>query len=170
MKSPRTLLLLPILALAVSCKTPNLIFEPRPDEPLDGYAGGLTQAGVNTEIDWGPKQEYLLSGYQSLKEQVAQLHKDLETMQAENRNLQAQVNQSNEAHQKEQTHRVQVQAQVQSLRNERRDLRAQVLNLGIEKAKLEQTNLLSKISRLQQALDQRQSNHTTPATPVGGNR
>ena len=166
----RSWLWLPLLTLAVSCKVPNMIFEPRPDEPLDGYAGGLTQAGVNTEIDWGPKQELLMSSYQNLKAEVEQLHKDNETKDAENRNLQARINQANEALAREQSLRVQIEAQVQRLRNERRDLQAQVLNLGIEKAKLEQTNLLAKIARLQQVLDQRQAENGTPASPAGGNR
>ena len=166
----RSLLLLPLLTLAVSCKVPNMIFEPRPDEPLDGYAGGLTQAGVNTEIDWGPKQQLLMSRYQVLTEEVAQLQKSLEKQDAENRNLLAQVTQANKALTDEQSLRVQIEAQVQRLRNERRDLQAQVLNLGIEKAKLEQSNLLAKIARLQQVLDQRQAESGTAASPAGGSR
>lgn len=170
MNSPRTLLLLPLLALAVSCKVPNVIFEPRPDEPLDGYAGGLTQAGVNTEIDWGPGQKFLMSSHQSLLEEVEKLRRDNETKDADTRNLEVQVEQANDELKRERALRVQIEAQVQQLLNQRRDLQAQVLNLGIEKAKLEQTNLLAKIAKLQRALDQRQADSVTPASPVGGHR
>ena len=55
----RTLTLLPLVFL-VSCETAtNLVFEPEPTDPLDGYEGSLAQAGINTDMDWGPKQSLL---------------------------------------------------------------------------------------------------------------
>jgi len=156
--------------MLVACKAPDLMYEPRPDDPLDGYAGGLTQAGVNTEIDWGPKQTLLLSGYQALKEQEVKLRRDLEASHAENRNLQARLNQEGDALQHERTLRVQAEAEVQNLRNRRRDLEARILSLGIEKAKLEQAALLGKIANLQRTLEDISPSSGVPAAPPGGTR
>ena len=72
----RNLIVIPLLAL-MSCETAsNLVFEPEPSDPLDGYEGSLAQAGINTDMDWGPKQSLLLDKYKTLLETHSQLKKD----------------------------------------------------------------------------------------------
>ena len=165
---PRPLLLL--LALG-ACKAPDVLYEPRPDDPLDGYRGSLSEAGVNTELDWGPKQQYLLSDYKNLKEEQQKLLKELERLKGENQNLQARLGNEGEALAKEKSRRAQAEAEAESLRQKRRDLEGRILSLGIEKAKLEQSALLGKIAGLQQRLEALSPNTVdTAAPPPAGHR
>jgi hypothetical protein len=156
------------LLLLPSCTAPDLLYEPRPDDPLDGYKGSLAEAGVNTEMDWGPKQEYLLSGYKALRDENALLQKRFDDLLAANKNLEAKVAGESEALQREKTQRVQVEAEAESLRQTRRELEARILSLGIEKAKLEQQALLGRIAELQRSLEAIDA--AEPAAPTGGGR
>ena len=153
----RLLLLLPALALT-SCETAgNLIYEPAVTDPLDGYRGSLTQAGINTEMDWGPTQNPLLSEHRTLMESHKTLERRLDELRAENQNLQTQLGGESSALQREKALRAQAEAETELLRQRRRDLEARILSLSIEKAKLEQANLLGKIESLRQSLDQAES-------------
>ncbi len=69
-------------------------------------------------------------------------------------NLKNQLGNEGSALQKEKALRAQAEAETEQLRQRRRDLEARILSLSIEKAKLEQQNLLAKIDALQQTLDQ----------------
>ncbi|MGE3173697.1 MAG: hypothetical protein AB7O97_13820 [Planctomycetota bacterium] len=150
--------LLPLLLLLAlpfpACKAPDLLYEPKPDDPLDGYQGHLAEAGVNTAMDWGPKQEYLLSGYKALREEHATLQKRFDELLSENQNLKLRLNGEGDALQKERTLRAQAEAELQTQQQKRRELEAQLLSLGIEKQKLEQTALLARIADLQRSLEE----------------
>jgi len=150
----RLLLLLPALALCGCEAVPNLIYEPEVTDPLDGYQGSLAQAGINTEMDWGPKQNLLLSRYKTLLEEHTNLKRQHEELLAENQNLQSQLNGESSALQKQRVLREQAEAETEMLRQRRRDLEARILSLSIENAKLEQSNLLSKIGELEASLQQ----------------
>jgi hypothetical protein len=143
------------------CKSAaHLLYEPKPEDRLDGYDGSLSQAGINTTMDWGPRQNLLLTEFTALKEEKAQLLRELEKERAEKFNLQAQINQETELAQREKAQRVQAEAQAELRNQQLRERDALILSLRIEKAKLEQQNLLGKIDALNQALQQ------GPGTPV----
>ena len=148
------LLLAPLFALCSCEAVPNLIYEPEVADPLDGYRGSLSQAGINTEMDWGPKQNLLLSRYKTLLEEHSNLEKQHEQLLAENQNLQSQLNGESSALQREKALRAQAESETELLRQRRRDLEARILSLSIEKAKLEQANLLGKIHELETSMDQ----------------
>ena len=160
---------LALLSLCGCRSASELIFEPKATDPLDGYEGSLAQAGINTEMDWGPKQNLLLSEFKTLKETHSRLEKRLEQMLAENQNLKNQLGSEGSALQKERALRAQAEAETELLRQRRRDLEARILSLSIEKAKLEQQNLLAKIDALQQTMEQSPTEAVeAAATPSGG--
>ena len=168
----RLLRALPLLALftAAGCKAPSLLFEPRPDDPNDGYKGHLAEAGVNTDMDWGPKQEYLLSGYKALRGEHAQLQKRFDDQVAENQTLKARLGNEGDSLTREKTLRTQAEAEAESLRQKRRELEARILSLSSEKATLEQSALLTKIADLQRTLETVAPVAAEAAAPTGGNR
>ena len=90
-------------------------------------------------------------------------------MQDENANLKQRLQGEGDSLTRERALRAQAEAEVASLQGKRRDLEARVLSLGIEKAKLEQAALLSKIADLQRALEPAPAQPgDTPAAPIGG--
>lgn len=164
---------LPIVALLAlgSCQgAASLLYEPKPNDPLDGYAGSLAQAGINTEMDWGPKQNLLLSEFKTLKEEHTRLEKRLEQIVAENQNLKNQVNNDGKSLQAEKTARMQTEAQLEQKQQKLRENEATILSLRIEKAKLEQQNLLAKIDVLKATMDQSVPTNVEAAATPPGNR
>lgn len=159
----RNLIVLPLLVL-VSCETAtNLMFEPEPTDPLDGYEGSLAQAGINTDMDWGPKQSLLLSKYKTLLETHAQLKKDHEETLAINQNLQTQLHGEQSSLATEKSKLVQAEAETERLRQRNRDHEAKILSLSIEKARLEQAQLRTLIADLQKTVET-QGSQPTEAT------
>lgn len=151
----RSVLLLSAFALLLpSCETAtNMMFEPAADDPLDGFEGRLSQAGIHTEMDWGPGQNLLLSEHQAVKNENAQLKKDKEELYAENQNLQNMLKQEKESRSEELAERVQVDAEVERLRQQLREREAKVLGLQIAKAKLEQDRLRHQITAIDDAMN-----------------
>jgi hypothetical protein len=163
-RSPFTLLAL-LLALA-SCRTASdLIYEPAATDPLDGYKG-YGESGPNTEMDWGPKQELLLSEFKKLREREAELKKEVDELKAENRNLQEQLGSETGSLQREKSLRAQAESETEMLREKVRDREARILSLAIEKAKLEQASLLTKIEALRSALEPSATNAAEAAAPA----
>ncbi|MCK5943474.1 MAG: hypothetical protein KAI24_15945 [Planctomycetes bacterium] len=149
-------MVLPLLAMAfASCETAtNLMFEPEPNDPLDGYEGSLAQAGINTDMDWGPKQNLLLSKYKTLLEENARLEKDNQALLAQNQNLQSQLSNEQSTLEQEQGMRAQSEAETDLLRQKIRDRDAKILSLSIEKARLEQERLQLQIAALSDSMEQ----------------
>lgn len=162
----RYLIAVPLLTFA-SCETAaNLVLGPEPTDALDGYEGSLAQAGINTEMDWGPKQSLLLSKYRTLSEQHNQLKKDNEELNATNQNLQSQLNGEQSALTQEKGKRAQSEAETDRLRQTNRNHEAKILSLSIEKAKLEQESLRRQIAALEETITAAGSNPTeATATP-----
>ena len=156
--------------LLAGCQTASeLIFEPKATDPLDGYEGSLAQAGINTEMDWGPKQNLLLSEFKALKETHARLERRLEQVLAENQNLKNNLQNEGNALAQEKALRVQAEAESELLQKRRRDLEARILSLSIEKAKLEQLNLLARIDDLRRSLEASTTGTAEAAAPPPGN-
>lgn len=142
------------LALLGSCRSAaNLLMEPAPTDPLDGYKGVLADAGIKTEMDWGPKQGLLLSQFTTLTEAHEKLKQRCDELSTQNHNLLEQLGSEGTALQKEKALRAQAEAETELLRQRRRELEARILSLSIEKAKLEQANLHSKIQALSASLE-----------------
>ncbi len=160
----------PFLMLFAACHNVPLGYEPKPEDPLDGYKGTYKEAGVNTEVDLGPKQEYLLSGYKALRDDHAKLEKDYKDLQDKFLASQLKLSGEGDSLVRERTLRTQAEAEVGSLQQKRRELEARILSLGIEKAKLEQSALLAKIAEMQRTLETvpGASGLDTPAAPAGG--
>jgi hypothetical protein len=154
-----------------SCQSASdLIFEPKATDPLDGYEGSLAQAGINTEMDWGPKQNLLLSEFKTLKETHARLDKRLEQVLAENQNLKNQLSNEGSSLTQERALRAQAEAETELLRQRRRELEARILSLSIEKAKLEQLNLLAKVDGLRRSLEPAATGAAEASAPPPGDR
>jgi hypothetical protein len=139
-------------------------------DPLDGYEGSLAQAGINTEMDWGPKQNLLLSEYKTLKETHVRLQQRLDQVLAENQNLKGQLGNESSMLQKEKALRAQAEAETGLLRERRRELEARILSLSIEKAKLEQKSLLAKIDELEREMHDAQADAVEAAATPPANR
>jgi septal ring factor EnvC (AmiA/AmiB activator) len=165
---PRFVPLAAVLAglLLGGCRSASdLLFEPKATDPLDGYEGSLAQAGISTELDWGPKQSLLLSEFKALKETHVRLEKRLEEVLAENQNLKNQLANEGSSLQQEKALRAQAEAETELLRQRRRELEARILSLSIEKAKLEQLNLLAKIDSLRRSLAPNEPSTAEAAAP-----
>ncbi|MFT4515666.1 MAG: hypothetical protein ACI89X_001101 [Planctomycetota bacterium] len=162
----RYLITIPLLTFA-SCETAtNLVLGPEPTDPLDGYEGSLAQAGINTGMDWGPKQNLLLSEFKTLNEQHRQLKKDKDELIATNQNLQSQLNSEQSALSLEKGMRAQSEAETERLRKANHNHEAKILSLSIEKAKLEQEDLRRKIAALEKSITASGANTTEAnATP-----
>jgi hypothetical protein len=169
----RSSLLLAVAAAALfpGCRAASgLLFEPAATDPLDGYQGSLAEAGINTEMDWGPKQNLLLSEFKTLKEAHAKLERRVEQLLAENQNLTSRLSQEGESLQQEKALRAQAEAESELLRQRRRELQARILALSIEKAKLEQLDLEARIGALTASVEQSApaaAEAAAPAPPRG---
>ena len=166
---PRSFVVLLLLLTLGGCRAAaNLLYEPRADDPLDGYKGSLAEAGINTEMDWGPQQSLLLSEFKTLKESYVQIERRLEDLLAENQNLKSQLSGESGHLQKEKALRAQAEAETELLRQRKREYEARILSLSIEKAKLEQSSLLAKIDALSASLEQSQGSAVDAAAPPRG--
>lgn len=155
-----------LLALLASCATGSGgLMEPKATDPLDGYKGSYAEAGVNTEVDWGPKQNLLLSEFTSLKEAHNKLKARVDQLVAENSNLTTRLSNEATSLEREKSLRAQAEAETELLRTRRRELEARILNLSIEKTKLEQANLKAKIDALNIALEQGAGPANASASP-----
>lgn len=158
---------LPLLLALTGCKSQDLVYEPRPDDMIDGRQSALS-AGVNTEMDWGPKQGLLLQEYKKVMNRTAALEREVDRLKGENQTLSLRCSNESETVAKERTLRVQAEAETASLRGKHRDLEAKFLSLNIEKAKLEQQALLSKIALLQKDIEEMTTLPTEAAAPPAG--
>lgn len=154
-----------------SCQSAaNLLREPKPQDRLDGYEGSLAKAGVNTEMDWGPKQNHLLAEFATLKEEHSKLRREFEEAQAQKRHLEQQLANETSQSQREKSLRAQAEAQTELKNQKIREQEATILSLRIEKAKLEQQALLSRIDALNQVLQVGVPGTVEAAAPLPGKR
>ena len=161
----RYLITIPLLAFA-SCETAtNLVLGPEATDSLDGYEGSLAQAGINTDMDWGPKQSLLLSKYKTLLEQNSQQKRDHEELIATNQNLQSQLSGEQSSLSLERGLRAQAEAETNRLRQTNRNHEAKILSLSIEKAKLEQESLRRQITALEATITAAGNVTEATATP-----
>jgi hypothetical protein len=156
------------LALLAGCRAASsLLFEPKATDPLDGYKGSLAEAGINTEMDWGPKQNLLLSEFKTLKEAHKKLEDRVDQLVEENRTLTTRLANETGTLQKEKSLRGQAEAETEQLRQRRRDLEARILGLSIEKAKLEQANLKYRIDSLSATIEANAAAEAAAPPPRG---
>ena len=158
-----------LLFAFAACKAPDIVYEPRPDDVIDGRRSAL-EAGVNTEMDYGPKQSLLLKSYQEAQNNVARLQKELDELRRGKQATETRLADESALFAKEKALRVQAEAEAESLRGRRRELEARILSLGIEKAKLEQQALQSRIAVLQRDLEDMAPPPAENAAPPAGHR
>ena len=125
----------------------------------------LARASTDTEIYWGPKQNLLFTEYKTLQDSHVALEKRADQLTAENQSLRAQLDREGGNLQKERSLRTQAEAETESQRQRCRELEARIVELSIEKAKLEQQILLAKIEALRQLLDEQPAAAETAPTP-----
>lgn len=154
--TPRALPML-VLLLLYSCHAAE---SHKPGEPPSHLAR------ADAEIYWGPKQNLLFTEYKTLQDTHVQLGKRADQLAAENQNLKAQLDRDGSNLQKERSLRTQAEAETESHRQRCRELEARIVELSIEKAKLEQQILLAKIEALRQLLDEQPTAaEAAPAPP-----
>ena len=157
--------MLPAFALLFTgCQTAtDMMFEPDPNDPLDGYEGSLAQAGINTDMDLGPKQTYLLSEFQTVKRENAQLKQDNEQLLSQLQNLQAKLTDEQNSLEAEQKSRAQAEAEADQYRRRVRERDAKILSLSIANAKLEQDRLRQQIATINQTMSSESAAETESA-------
>ncbi len=161
----RSWLLLPLLTIAGCQSAKELLYEPKPDDPNDGYEGSFAEAGINTEMDFGPKQSRLLDEHIRLKNDFSALQRRYDDAIVEKQNLLGQLTGEKSTLEREKALRAEAEAEAEMLRGRRRELEAKILSLSIEKAKLEQSALLAKIDALNASLSDVMSNPVDAAAP-----
>ena len=162
--------LLPAMTLGSCRSAARLLVEPSPTDPLDGYEGILPRSGIQTELDYGPKQELLLSKFTALTETNTKLVERCRELEEKNNSLLSQLGKEGSELAKERALRAQAEAETEQLRQRRRDLEARILSLSIEKAKLEQATLASRIQALSASLEEINSSAMEAAAPPPRNR
>jgi chromosome segregation ATPase len=162
---PPTPRLLPILALLLLCGCNAT--ESRKHNAADP-PDPLARSSTDEEIYWGPKQNRLFTEYKSLQDTYVALGKRADQLQAENQNLRSQLDREGGNLQKERSMRAQAEAETESLRQHGRELEARIVELSIEKTKLEQQILLAKIEALRQLLDEQPAAPQPASAPPRG--
>jgi predicted RNase H-like nuclease (RuvC/YqgF family) len=141
----RVLLPLTALLTLAGCQAAaDLLREPAPTDPNDGY-DSYAQAGVSTVMDYGPKQNTLLAQYKELTTEHTRLQKEKEALASENANLKQQLSEEHKSVERETATRAQIEAHLQQARQRLNEQESMILALRIEKAKAEQTALLLQI-------------------------
>ena len=136
-----------------------------PYSPLLIVEGSFAEAGINTEMDFGPKQSRLLDEHIRLKNDFSALQRRYDDAIVEKQNLLGQLTGEKSTLEREKALRAEAEAEAEMLRGRRRELEAKILSLSIEKAKLEQSALLAKIDALNASLSDVMSNPVDAAAP-----
>lgn len=160
--------ILPLMLLIGCESTGNLLYETEASDPLDGWEGSLSEVGINTELDWGPKQHRLLTDYRELLELRTYLEDENKRLQAVNQNLKNQLDNELASLDEERGVRAQAEAETERLRKAIRERDAKILSLSIEKAKLEQDRLRSQIAELDEILQVVENNAVEASAPAPG--
>ena len=163
--SPTPIRLLPTLALLLLCGCNAA--ESRKHKATDP-PDHLARTATDEEIYWGPKQNLLFTEYKTLQDSHVALEKRADQLNAENQSLRAQLDREGGNLQRERTMRAQAEAETEALRQHGRELEARIVELSIEKAKLEQQILLAKIEALRQLLDDHPASAQPASAPPRG--
>lgn len=160
---------------AMSCTLPKEIMgEPAKDDPMDGYQPYLSEGGQNTQMDFGPGQNNLMSVCAELRTKVSKLERTLEERELEISKLQANLSTEKSKFDSESRERAQIDATNGQLQRSIRELESQVLTLSVQKAELDVELTKLRIAQLQAQLDSAspatEAAAGTPAAPLGRGR
>ncbi len=106
-----------------------------------GSTGYLGDGGPTTALDTSPGQKSLLEALRETKEQVATLQRERDELRVEVRNLQMREADALSEGSSEKGKRISLEAELGQVQNKVRDRDARLLDVAIEKAKLEKRSL-----------------------------
>jgi hypothetical protein len=157
-------LLASCFALLASCSAMHdQMTQPAEEPPLQPEDSYLQRGGVSNQLDLGPDQRLLLDEFTALKAAKINLETRMSEIEAANESLRASLRQTEEERDKERRLRAGAEAEVERLSATLHEREAKLLNLSIEKAKLNQDNLLLRIASLQRQLDEIEASAAPPA-------
>lgn len=107
----------------------------------DASVGYLEGGGPTTSLDVSPGQKSLLEALRETKEQVATLQRERDELRVEVRNLQMREADALSEGSSEKGKRISLEAELGQVQNKVRDRDARLLDVAIEKAKLEKRSL-----------------------------
>lgn len=139
---------------------------PAAEKPVDSTETYLSVGdGPQSEVDLGPGQQTLMEHF--IEERAAKLELEQRTkeVEASNQTLRAQLAQTEEDRNQARTHGAGAEAELERLRGLLRDHESKVLNLTLEKARLEQEVLKLRIASLQGQLERLGGTAEAAATP-----
>ena len=167
--------LLPVVLWAglTSCSLTDKLLEPDANDPLEEMTTYLEEAGPPSQMDWGDGQEMLLTRFNKLLQEHRTLKDEFRSIQQELQTRDSELQAARENTKRAQSEKAQSDAMNQDLRRQIHQQRAQILTLEIKKAEVQRELLLHRISSLDAAIRQTESNETTtpqqtPASPVRG--
>ena len=163
---------LPLLlgcSLLASCSLFSETFNrPVPEEPVDEGESYLSVGdGPQATVDLGPGQKTLMESFVAANTANAELRRRVEDLEAELAQTRSSLEQSQEEHRRAQTHGAGAEAELQRQRDLLADRETKILNLTLEKARLEQEVLKLRIASLQNQLDG-MAGGAAPSGPNGG--
>ncbi len=150
-------------------KSSGKISEPE-DAPIE--KNPYLQNGSDVTVDIGPGQKSLLEALKDEKDKGLQLTRELRDLQQAFKQLSLRLANMEQDKNAEHATRVAAEAQEKDTATKLRDREARILNLAIEKAKLEEEILLLKIADTQHNLNEQMrrasSGASFGASPAGG--
>jgi len=148
-------ILLPVAALFTfaGCQAAaDLLLEPAPTDPYDGFEGTYPELGVSTESDLGPKEKRLLDVHTELLREKLRIEEANRELRAKNQDLQHQLDAMTKNYETERGERAVHESNLQRVRQDLQEREAMILALRIEKAKAEQQALLLEIDLAEASL------------------
>lgn len=166
--SVRILATVSVCAILGSCSLFSSAFNrPAPESPVDSAETYLSVGdGPQSEVELGPGQQTLMEHF--IQERAAKLELEQRTkeLEASNQQMRAQLAQTEEDRNQARTHGAGAEAELERLRGLLRDHESKVLNLTLEKARLEQEVLKLRIASLQGQLERIGGNAEGAAPPA----
>jgi hypothetical protein len=128
--------------------------DPPKQSPIEPKSAYLSQGGVSTELDLGPGTRTLLEDYVEQQKQKIELESKLTESNALVESLRASLRTAEEERDRERRTRTASEAEGERVAKLLRDRESKILNLQIERARLQQELLRQRIARLQGDLQQ----------------
>lgn len=162
-----------VLAVALACAAlggcslfGKALNRPAAEDPVDSTETYLSVGdGPQSEVDLGPGQQTLLQHLIEVRSAKAELEQRAAELEASNQQLRTQLAQTEEDRNQARTHGAGAEAELERLRGLLRDHESKVLNLTLEKARLEQEVLKLRIASLQGQLERLGGDRGSPAMP-----
>jgi hypothetical protein len=141
---------------------------PAAEPPVDSSETYLSIGdGPQSEVDLGPGQKTLMEEFVAVQTAKLALEQRVKELEATNEALRATLAQTQEERDKERTHGAGTQAELERLRDTLQQRDSKILDLTLDKARIEQEMLKLRIASLQGQLEQMGAPPSEPAAPEG---